>query len=44
MPSLLAQALSPPIGAILIDVGGPDAALGLLSGLACLNLAFLGLL
>ncbi|WP_246777192.1 MFS transporter [Microvirga sp. VF16] len=44
MPSLLAQALSPSIGAILIDVGGPDAALRVLSGLACLNLAFVGLL
>ena len=44
MPSLLAQALSPSIGAILIDIGGPDAALGLLAVLACLNLAFVGLL
>jgi MFS family permease len=44
MPSLLAQALSPSIGAVLIDIGGPNAALGLLSGLACLNLCFVGLL
>jgi len=44
MPSLLAQALSPSIGAILIEWGGPDAALGLLAGLACLNLGLVGLL
>lgn len=44
MPSLLAQALSPSIGAILIEWGGPDAALGLLAGLASLNLGLVGLL
>jgi len=32
MPSLLAQALSPSLGAILIEWGGPDAALALLTG------------
>ena len=44
MPSLLAQALSPTLGAVLIGTGGPDAALGLLAVLACLNLSFVGLL
>ncbi|MXQ10255.1 MFS transporter [Microvirga makkahensis] len=44
MPSLLAQALSPSIGAILIEWGGADAALRLLSGLTCLNLGLVGLL
>jgi predicted MFS family arabinose efflux permease len=44
MPSLLAQALSPSIGAILIEWGGTDAALRLLVGLACLNLGLVGLL
>jgi MFS family permease len=44
MPSLLAQALSPPIGAILIEWGATDAALRLLAGLACLNLGLVGLL
>jgi len=44
MPSLLAQALSPSIGAILIEWGGTDAALRLLAGLACLNLGLVGLL
>jgi MFS family permease len=44
MPSLLAQALSPSIGAVLIEWGGPDPALGLLAGLACLNLGLVALL
>ena len=44
MPSLLAQALSPSLGAILIEWSGPDAALGFLAGLACLNIALVGLL
>jgi MFS family permease len=44
MPSLLAQALSPSIGAILIEWGGTDAALRLLAALACLNLGLVGLL
>lgn len=39
MPSLLAQALSPSVGAILIEWGGPDTALGFLAGIACLNIA-----
>ncbi|MPR25212.1 MFS transporter [Microvirga tunisiensis] len=44
MPSLLAQALSPFLGAILIEWSGPAAALGLLAGLACLNIGLVGLL
>lgn len=44
MPSLLAQALSPPLGALLIEWGGADAALGLLSTLTCLNLGLVSLL
>jgi len=44
MPSLLAQALSPSVGAILIEWSGPGAALGLLAGLACLNIGLVGLL
>jgi hypothetical protein len=44
LPSLLAQALSPSIGAILIEWGGADAALRLLAALACLNLGLVGLL
>jgi len=44
MPSLLAQSLSPSIGAVLIDWGGPDAALALVTGLASLNIALVGLL
>jgi hypothetical protein len=42
MPSLLAQALSPSVGAILIEWGGPDTALGFLAGIACLNIALAG--
>jgi hypothetical protein len=44
MPSLLAQALSPSIGAVLIEWRGPDAALTVLAALACLNLGLVGLL
>jgi hypothetical protein len=44
MPSLLAQALSPSVGAILIEWSGPDAALAVLAGLASLNLGLVGLL
>jgi hypothetical protein len=44
MPSLIAQALSPSLGAVLIDAGRPDAVLGLLAGLACLNIGLTGLL
>jgi MFS family permease len=44
MPSLLAQALSPSIGALLIEWGGPDAALSLLAGMATLNIILVGFL
>jgi len=44
MPSLLAQALSPTVGAVLIEWSGPGAALGLLAGLAGLNIVLVGLL
>ncbi len=44
MPSLLAQALSPSIGAVLIEWHGADAALLVLAGLACLNLGLVSLL
>jgi MFS family permease len=44
MPSMLAQALSPSIGAVLIEWNGPDAALSVLAGLACLNLGLVALL
>jgi hypothetical protein len=44
MPSLLAQALSPSVGAILIEWSGPGAALGVLAGLACLNIGLVGVL
>jgi len=44
MPSLLAQALSPSIGAILIEWRGPGAALGLLAGMATLNIILVGFL
>ncbi len=44
MPSLLAQAMFPSIGAILIEWSGPGSALGLLAGLACLNIGLVGVL
>lgn len=44
MPSLLAQALSPSLGAILIEWRGPDAALGMLAGMATLNIILVGFL
>jgi len=44
MPSLLAQALSPSVGAILIEWSGPNAVLALLAGLASVNLVLVGLL
>ncbi|MFC4171527.1 MFS transporter [Microvirga sp. GCM10011540] len=44
MPSLLAQALSPSLGAILIEWSGPGAALVLLTGMAGLNIVCVGLL
>ncbi|WP_443673961.1 MFS transporter [Microvirga arvi] len=44
MPSLLAQALSPSLGAFLIEWRGPDAALAVLAAVAALNLGLVGLL
>lgn len=44
MPSLLAQALSPSLGAVLIEWNGPGAALGLLAGLSCFNIVLVGVL
>jgi predicted MFS family arabinose efflux permease len=44
MPSLLAQALSPSLGAFLIEWSGPSAALAVLAGLACVNLGLVGAL
>jgi hypothetical protein len=44
MPSLLAQALSPSLGAVLIERSGPGAALGFLAAMTCLNIALVGLL
>lgn len=44
MPSLLAQALSPSLGAVLIEWSGPDTALGFLAGLTWLNIGLVGLL
>lgn len=44
MPSLLAQSLSPSIGAVLIEWGGPDTALATLAGLAFVNCGLVGLL
>ncbi|UVF21451.1 MFS transporter [Microvirga terrae] len=44
MPSLLAQALSPSLGAVLIEWSGPGAALGFLAGMTCLNIVLVGAL
>ena len=44
MPSLLAQALSPSIGAVLIEWRGPDTALIASCGLAFVNFGLVGLL
>jgi hypothetical protein len=44
MPSLLAQALSPSVGAVLIERSGPGAALVFLAGMAGLNVVLVGLL
>jgi len=44
MPSLLAQALAPSLGAILIEWNGSGAALAFLTGLAALNIGLVGVL
>jgi hypothetical protein len=44
MPGLLAQALSPSLGAFLIEWSGPNAALAVLTGLTSVILGLVGLL
>jgi hypothetical protein len=44
MPSLLAQALAPIVGAQMIERGGPEWALATLAGLACLNVTLVAAL
>ena len=44
MPSLLAQALSPLLGAVLMEWSGTRAALGVLAGIAGLNIGLVGVL
>ncbi len=43
-PSLIVLALSPSAGAWLIEAGGPDATIGVLTGLALINVVLIGLL
>lgn len=43
-PSLIAQALAPSAGAWLIEAGGPNATIGVLTGLALINVVLIGLL
>jgi hypothetical protein len=43
-PSLIVQALAPSAGALLIEAHGADAAVGLLTALALVNLALIGTL
>jgi MFS family permease len=44
MPSLLFQALSPWLGAILLDHGGPDFMLSVLTAMAVVNVVLVGVL
>ena len=44
MPSLLFQAMSPSLGAILLDYGGPDFMLSVLTGMAVVNVILVGVL
>lgn len=44
MPSLLFQAVSPSLGAILLDYGGPDLMLSFLTGMAAINVMLVGVL
>lgn len=44
LATALAQALSPSLGAILIEWSGSGAALGLLAGMATLNITLVGFL
>jgi hypothetical protein len=43
-PSLIVQALAPTAGAWLIETRGPDATIGILTGLAVVNVVLVGLL
>lgn len=43
-PSLIVQALAPSAGALLIEAGGPDRAIALLTLLASINVVLIGLL
>jgi hypothetical protein len=43
-PSLIVQALAPSAGALLIEARGADAMIELLTALALVNLALIGLL
>ena len=43
-PGLVAQALAPTLGAVVLAQGGPDALFGLLVALAFVNVGLVGLL
>ena len=43
-PSLIVQALAPSAGALLIETSGVDATIGLLTGLALINVVLIGVL
>jgi hypothetical protein len=43
-PSLIVQALAPSAGALLIEAYGPNATIGLLTGLALINVVLIGVL
>jgi hypothetical protein len=43
-PSLIVQALAPSVGAWLIEISGPDATIGLLTGMALINVVLIGVL
>ena len=43
-PSLIVQALAPSAGALLIEASGADVTIGVLTGLALINVLLIGLL
>jgi hypothetical protein len=43
-PSLIVQALAPSAGALLIETIGADATIGVLAGIAAVNLVLIGAL
>jgi hypothetical protein len=43
-PSLIVQALAPSAGALLIETSGADATIGVLAGIAAVNLVLIGML